>query len=312
MSHVALMLGRSHLITGACGFLGVVTPAAAALGHPLGPAEIACGTMVAAGAAMLPDLDHPQATVSRALGPVSFVASRLVSRMAGGHRNGTHSALAVGLVGVSANGLILSHPGNLIVPFLMCFLCVALVCRILLDAQNDITSAICAAVLSAGLIAVTPDFAWLGIAVTTGYALHLAGDALTKEGVPLLWPLNRTRFKVLAITTGGRLERGIVLACSLLVALMAWSSILAPAIDRTHGDTTPPTASTAAGPATATSAAVAATTAATATTTTARARQAAPLRASERAEAAARRARAEAARGARAARTHLPGAPARQ
>lgn len=228
------MLGRSHLITGAAGFLGVVAPAAAAAGHALSPAEIACGTLVASGAAMLPDLDHPRATVSRSLGPVSFVASRLISRLAGGHRNGTHSALAVALVAVCANGLILSNPGNLWVPFALSFLCVALVCRVLLDAQNDLTSALCAAVVSAGLVAVTPDFSWLGIAVTTGYALHLAGDAITKEGVPLAWPLNRTRFRVAGITTGGRLERGVALGCGLLVGALAWSTVLSPAIATTH------------------------------------------------------------------------------
>lgn len=236
------MLGRSHLITGACGFLGVVTPAAAAYGSPLTPAEIACGTLVAAGAAMLPDLDHPQATVSRSLGPVSWFASRLISRLAGGHRNGTHSALAVALVAFTTNGLILSHPHNLWIPFLLSFLCVSLVCRVLLDAQNDLTSAACAAVLSAGLVAVTPDFSWLGIAITTGYALHLAGDAITKEGVPLLWPLNRTRFRVAGITTGGRMERGVAAVCGALVAVLAWSLVLSPAIAATHGDPRPPTA----------------------------------------------------------------------
>lgn len=30
---------------------------------------------------------------------------------------------------------------------------------------------------------------WLPLCVTLGYAVHLAGDLLTEQGVPLLWPL---------------------------------------------------------------------------------------------------------------------------
>ncbi|WP_217924954.1 metal-dependent hydrolase [Miltoncostaea oceani] len=226
------MLGRSHVATGAAGFLGLATPGFALAGNPLSPGEIACGTLVAAGAALLPDLDHPQATVSRSLGPISWFASRVITKLAGGHRNGTHSALAAFLVLIAALAAVAS--GGLIGPFITCVICVSLVCRLFLDGFNDATSAIVACVVSAGLLAVTPDFRWIPLAVAGGYILHLAGDAITKEGVPLLWPVNKTRFRFGLILTGGRLEKIVCLGSGLTVAILAWTMILAPAIAQTH------------------------------------------------------------------------------
>lgn len=232
MSHIEYMLGRSHVATGAAGFLAVVAPAYALTGNALTPGEVACGTLVAAGAALLPDLDHPKATVSRAMGPISWFASRVISKLSGGHRNGTHSLLALGLVGAGATFVAAS--GSLIGAFLLCFLCVSLVARLFLDGFNDVTSAMVAAVVSAGLLAITPTFGWLPVAIAGGYALHLAGDAITKEGVPLAWPLSKTRFRFGLVRTGGRLERYISIGAGVAVAALSWSMVLAPAIAATH------------------------------------------------------------------------------
>lgn len=226
------MLGRSHVATGAAGFLAAVAPAYALTGNALSPGEVACGTLVAAGAALLPDLDHPKATVSRAMGPFSWFASRAISKLAGGHRNGTHSLLALALVGGGAAAV--ATTGSLVGAFLLCFLCVSLVARLFLDGFNDVTSAIVAAVVSAGLLAVTPNFDWLPIAVAGGYALHLAGDAITKQGVPLAWPLSKSRFRFGLVRTGGTLERYISIGAGVAVAVLTWSMVLAPAIAATH------------------------------------------------------------------------------
>lgn len=232
MNDSGVMLGRSHVATGAAGFLAVVAPGYALAGHALTPGEVACGTLVAAGAALLPDLDHPKATVSRAMGPFSWAASRIISKLAGGHRNGTHSLLALAAVCAGAHFALAS--GSLIAAFLLCFMCVSLVARLFLDGFNDATSAVVAAVISAGLVAITPEFAWLPVAIGGGYALHLAGDAITKEGVPLAWPANRTRFRFGLVRTGGRLERYISIGAGAACAVLTWSMVLAPAIAATH------------------------------------------------------------------------------
>lgn len=227
------MLGKSHMTIGALGFVAAANPLLHTLGQQLTPAELACGTAVAAGAAMLPDLDHPQATVSRSLGPVSYLLSRGVARAAGGHRQGTHSLLAVGLVGLGTSAL-LAASSSLLVPWLLTFVCVSLVCRILLEQANDLTSAVVAALAAVGLLAITPNFDWLPVAITFGYALHLAADAVTQEGVPLGWPLVPIRFSLGLLTTGGGIERAVCWCALALLGLGSWQSVLYPAILQTH------------------------------------------------------------------------------
>ena len=40
---------------------------------------------------------------------------------------------------------------------------------------------------------------------TVGFAAHLLGDIITKDGIPLLWPI-KTRFKLKFFRTGGKIE----------------------------------------------------------------------------------------------------------
>lgn len=231
VSNVVAMLGRSHVALGAAGFLGVVAPVSLSLGHPMSPGELAAGTVVAAGASLLPDLDHPQATISRSLGPVSWVASRLISAISGGHRNGTHSLLALGLVGAGAHLLVLS--GSLIGAYAVIALCCALVLR-LFGGMSELMGIACALAGAAGVLALSSSLGWLTVAVAGGYALHIIGDMLTREGVPLAWPLMRTRTRLGLMRTGGTLEGLVSIACGLMVAVFAWVSILSPAIALAH------------------------------------------------------------------------------
>src|SRR5690606_22531276 len=70
-----LMMGSSHAATGlAVG--GVVLAGLSWAGAPIGFADVVFGGMVCAGAALLPDLDHPTSTATLSQGPVSAAASR--------------------------------------------------------------------------------------------------------------------------------------------------------------------------------------------------------------------------------------------
>jgi membrane-bound metal-dependent hydrolase YbcI (DUF457 family) len=62
-----------------------------------------------------------------------------------------------------------------------------------------------------------PWLAWFGI----GYLLHILGDALTVQGVPVLGPLISKKFSLLPLRTGGRLETffGGVLWLAVVVGL---------------------------------------------------------------------------------------------
>lgn len=87
-------MGRTHATSGAVAFLAVV-PLLPQAGLPLTPLTVPVAALAAAGAATLPDLDHPRATVSHSLGPATVGLARLVAWCIGGHRGGTHSLLAV-------------------------------------------------------------------------------------------------------------------------------------------------------------------------------------------------------------------------
>jgi len=64
-------MGRTHATSGAVAFLAVL-PLLHQAGLPLTPLAVPVAAIAAAGAATLPDLDHPQATVSQSLGPATL------------------------------------------------------------------------------------------------------------------------------------------------------------------------------------------------------------------------------------------------
>lgn len=93
-------MGKSHALQGAMAF-GLVAIPAAPLAHLSAP-ELVLGTVVTAGAAMLPDIDHRESHVARTFGPLSRGLACGVAWLAGGHRKGVHSLLGVAVVGLLA------------------------------------------------------------------------------------------------------------------------------------------------------------------------------------------------------------------
>ena len=65
----------------------------AVAGLPAAPVPLGVGGVVAAAFALLHDIDEPGSTVSRKLGPISRAVSKVTNRLAGGHRQATHSIL---------------------------------------------------------------------------------------------------------------------------------------------------------------------------------------------------------------------------
>lgn len=81
------MMGRAHVLSGAVAGLATAPLVSS------DPVVVIASTGVAAFAALLNDLDHPQAKASRMLGPFRHIVSPLIARLAGGHRAGTHYAI---------------------------------------------------------------------------------------------------------------------------------------------------------------------------------------------------------------------------
>ncbi|MFT3662341.1 MAG: metal-dependent hydrolase [Gordonia sp. (in: high G+C Gram-positive bacteria)] len=202
----AMVMGPTHAMSGAAAGLGMAAVIPASIGGPTTAVGALTFGAVTAGAALLPDIDSPQATVSRAFGFVSVGVAHAAEdaalavynlskgrkdpRRRNGHRTATHTvwfALAAGaLVGVLVDAF--GKTPTIAVLFLM----LGLALRGLFPKWSSSTDwLVVTAVSAAAAVAVwtwQPQTAgaWaLGTAVTVGIVAHLLGDALTKSGVPM-------------------------------------------------------------------------------------------------------------------------------
>jgi membrane-bound metal-dependent hydrolase YbcI (DUF457 family) len=233
------MLGRSHLLVGAGGWLVAAPPLMSALGYPMDKAQVAAGAVVVAGTSMFPDLDTVNSTIARSLGPVTYVIARGVSKISGGHRNGTHSLLCALLMTLIA-AWALNEPFGNIVKFALCIFFVSLAVRALTEADGAICFAL-SALIGATCASVAGGVEWLVAAAGMGCLLHMLGDALTSEGVPLLYPFSRRRFKLPVIQrTGNGVEKIIASACGLAVCWLMATMVFVPIFKETSQIQTQP------------------------------------------------------------------------
>lgn len=128
------MMARGHALSGAA--LGLVGCQVAQLGGAtVTPATAFTAAAVCAGAALLPDLDHPEASIARTFGPLSYRVSRITNatsaviyaktrtardeRRDGGHRGITHTILFAVFAGGASAALALWRPGLMLILFCM-------------------------------------------------------------------------------------------------------------------------------------------------------------------------------------------------
>ena len=197
------MLGKSHLLVGLAA--GVVFDSFFHIsGSPLtGQTCIDVSLVVSkvvyycsvGFGALLPDIDNARSTLGRRLGPISKEIQHVI-----GHRTLFHSLLGLLLGSLLAIGL-----GQLAAYFFE---------------LRGVT-------LSTGIVNM-----WhlVFVGVLFGAVMHIVADALTTDGVPLLWPSRkhygfppnpRSRFR-----TGTWPETVIVWSLIILVVIGVWESIL--------------------------------------------------------------------------------------
>ncbi|MEV5962412.1 metal-dependent hydrolase [Kribbella sp. NPDC051952] len=202
------MMGRSHAVSGWCAGLAV-----APLIGLTSVAEMVPFAAATAGYALVPDLDHPGASASRLLGPVTRLVSGAVRTFSGvlynltkgprdedstgKHRHATHTlAAAIGLgilaaslgdrgkwavLAVAVTGLLLAADalGDWII-------FVALGGAAWSVTGTALPGTTAADAVQAGLSEIG---GWIGMAVGLGMFVHCLGDSLTRSGCPWLWPL---------------------------------------------------------------------------------------------------------------------------
>jgi membrane-bound metal-dependent hydrolase YbcI (DUF457 family) len=192
------MMGITHATSGAAAWVAI-TGAMPIIGlgaYPLDPVGVLAGAAVAAGAALLPDADHHSATISHSVPILGRLVTGTIETLSGGHRRGAHSVIAVAIVAAAAWALTLvtfatddrdaiAVGAGVGTAVLTCF---GVKAR---DYVRSWTAAwAVGAVLGVVIAVVVPQqVAWFPLAVTIGFAAHLAGDFLTTGGIPgLLWP----------------------------------------------------------------------------------------------------------------------------
>lgn len=190
-----MCMGRTHvLMTGVMATVAAQPLANHFLDRSMTPGEVVSLGAVTAGYGVLPDLDHPAATLARVLGPVTKTVASVVGTLAGGHRKGTHTVwFATGVVFLF--GWLFTqdfgwHPEAVTI-FVGLYL-VAMILRLGPKPRTgpaELTYAGVAAVGTASIIYFLPDPWWLPWAVGLGVVGHLVGDALTTEKIRPFFPL---------------------------------------------------------------------------------------------------------------------------
>ncbi len=254
------VLAVSHATSGAALGLAVAgfAPRVAGLVSPTvapTPGSVLTFAAVCAGAALLPDLDHPSSVATRRFSVFSWLACHAVRPLSaavydltrgrrdtgkGTHRGLTHTAVGAVLLGLAVN--LASATWGTPVLLGTLFVCLALAIKGLDALVPGPPSLVIAAGLTWAVHEWVPGgtagtTGWLGTAVTLGMLVHAVGDAVTESGAPLLWPLpirGRTWYPVgspraARFRTGGAVESWVV-APALTVGTLVLAVLVVPGV----------------------------------------------------------------------------------
>lgn len=241
-THSRCVLGKTHVAFGALFWAGGAPVVAPIAGMEATPAAIIAGFGIAAVASVLPDIDHPNALITKgyipgsgALGPLAkllglfiSVPPRIVGMLARsvmGHRGGTHSILfmalwtlgALPIYALFAAGLVLAASG------VLSWTPLGFETQVVWDWGRENVPSAMPLVMSA---------------VFLGYLSHLFSDSLNQAPVPWLWPAKRRFFflpKPLRIQVGGSTEWLIRMLVVLLAGIVSVFTVLVPGIEQARG-----------------------------------------------------------------------------
>ncbi len=259
-------MGPSHALSGAATWLAG-SWALSQFGHyHQTPLQVAVGTAVCAGGALLPDMDlsgkvttaQGGATVAHTFGRVSLFLAECLEKFSlgvydatrmkrdpkrrNGHRTFTHTlpfAVAVGWV--TTLGCV---AGGKWAVLGILFFTLGLALRGLFHTWAAklgwIPITITAAAASYGTYRYLPadrGYPLIGLAVGIGCVVHLLGDVITREGVPILWPIPTGRRmwrmigvpNAIALKVGGRMET-VLRGAFAIVSVLAALALAAPTI----------------------------------------------------------------------------------
>jgi membrane-bound metal-dependent hydrolase YbcI (DUF457 family) len=270
-----MMLGKSHAISGAAVWLSGAAVAQLAGWDP-NMTAVWVGAGVCAGCALIPDIDHPNSSVTLAAGPITKGISWTLARVGvfvhahtktradtpdlDAHRTITHTLVwALLWGGLTAWGQQRLGPW---MAAALVFLVTALGTKTALPKKHrsfhlrwrqgrwrrrmKVSTPLTVGTLSAAAIyPLTPGQGWwLGLAVFTGLLTHCLGDAVTNSGCPLLWPIRIQRkawYKVgppprFRFDTGKRVEVKVVAPLLVFTCVMSAAVVVWPYVGPAIGE----------------------------------------------------------------------------
>jgi membrane-bound metal-dependent hydrolase YbcI (DUF457 family) len=261
------MMGPSHALSGAAVWLAGSWALNYFDQYHQSPLQIAVGTAVCAGGALLPDLDlsgrvtsgEGGATVAHTFGRVSLFIAEVLEKISlgiydatkmrhdprrhNGHRTFTHTLpFTVGVGWLTTLGC--AAGGKWAVIGILFFM-LGLALRGLFHTWAERHGWILISLLSAGAaygtylyLPADRGYPMLGLAVGVGCFVHLLGDVITREGVPILWPIptGRRMWRMIgvpnafAVSVGGKVETVVLRGLFTIVCLAAFLGLVGPAI----------------------------------------------------------------------------------
>jgi len=260
-------MGPSHALSGAAVWLGGTWALAYTDVYHQSPVEIAVGTAVCAGAALLPDLDmsgrvisgHGGATIAHTFGRVSLFVAEVLEKFSctvyratrmkhdphrdNGHRTLTHTLVFNVAVGAGVSALCTEFGKTAVIAVL--FFTFAMALRGLFVKWAQRAGWLIVTLVSAGAAFFAYErlpggrgYPVLGVAIGVGGIVHLLGDMLTRHGCPLLWPfpVGRRMWRCLgvpdsvSVKVGGKVEVYVLRTTFALATLAAVGYLVVPVV----------------------------------------------------------------------------------
>jgi len=200
-----MCLGHTHALSGAVAGLAV-----GLFVKHMPEAQLTILTGLTAGAAVLPDIDHPNSSLAHCFGFFTKTVAWLIGRVSGGHRHLTHAIFGVaGFTILAWLGVKYRHElgGRIGLGIFLALIIASGLYAFGIRGHAADVLAIVGAVL---LVGNTIGLPLIALAVGVGCATHVVGDMLTDEGCPLLFPLSNKHYHLLSerlsFTTGTRPE----------------------------------------------------------------------------------------------------------
>jgi membrane-bound metal-dependent hydrolase YbcI (DUF457 family) len=238
------MMGPSHALSGGAGWLVGSLALQQFAGIHQTPVQLAVGTVMCAGGALLPDMDmsgrvttnQGGATVAHTFGVVSLFLAECIEKLSlgiydltrgrrdprrdNGHRTFTHTLPFNVGVGFGVFQLCL-HFGKPAVLGIL-FFTFAMALRGLFEKWAHRAGWVIVTLVAAagtigtyGALPAGRGYPILGIALGVGGLIHILGDMLTSHGCPVLWPIPTGRKRMwrcfglpdsISVEVGGRVE----------------------------------------------------------------------------------------------------------